>query len=137
MIEFYSETDFHLQHEDTFVKWITNTIKEEGFQVGGLTYVFCDDDYLLQLNEKFLNHDTYTDIITFDYSLGKELHGEIYISVDRVKENAETFKVTFDAELRRVMIHGILHLCEHEDASKEEKEQMRALEDRYLKKFLS
>ncbi|MCT8339343.1 rRNA maturation RNase YbeY [Flavobacteriaceae bacterium TK19130] len=137
MIEFYSETDFQLQHEDAYVEWIMNTIKEEGFQVGDLTYVFCNDDYLLQLNEKFLNHDTYTDIITFDYSLGKEVHGEIYISVDRVKENAETFKVTFDAELRRVMIHGILHLCEYGDASKEEKEQMRALEDLYLRQFPS
>ena len=80
--------------------------------LGDVSFVFCNDEYLYKINLEFLNHDTYTDIITFDYSLGKEIHGEIYISIDRVKENARELKIEFTEELRRVIVHGILHLCD-------------------------
>ena len=111
---------------------VGRVIGSEGKVVGELTYVFCNDQQLLKLNKEFLNHDTLTDIITFDYSLGNEIHGEIYISTDRVEENAEEFEVSFMNELSRVMVHGILHLCGYKDKSEEEKNQMRNKENHYL-----
>ena len=115
MIDFFYETDFNLTNEKEITSWISSIISSEGFEEGELTYVFCDDKYLLSLNEEFLNHDTLTDIISFDYSLGKQIHGEIYISIERVIENASHFKVDFNDELHRVLIHGILHYCGYKD----------------------
>lgn len=100
-----------------------------------LDYIFCDDAYLLDLNRSFLNHDYYTDIITFDMSLTDQIVGEIYISVDTVRLNSERFKTTFSSELHRVIFHGALHLCGYGDKSRMEVKQMRSLEDRYLKKY--
>lgn len=139
MIEFYSENNFELRQEEDIKVWLANVIESEGNQLGELTYVFCDDAYLLKLNKEFLHHDTLTDIITFDNSLGKEVHGEIYISTERVEENAGIFKVTFLEELARVLVHGVLHLCGYSDKSDLDKKQMRAKEDLYLKgnSFLS
>ncbi|GGW57250.1 rRNA maturation RNase YbeY [Winogradskyella epiphytica] len=134
MISFNYETEFLIQDEKKVTDWIINTILEEGCKEGEIHYIFVDDDYLHKLNVDFLNHDTLTDIISFDYSVGKELHGEIYISIDRVKENAEEFKVTFDDELARVMIHGILHYCGYKDKSDDEEKLMRSKEDYYLSK---
>ena len=101
--------------------------------MGALNCIFCDDTYLHKLNVEFLKHDTYTDIITFDYSVGNELIGDVYISVERVKENAGTFDVTFENELKRVLIHGILHLCGYKDKTAQEADEMRAKENKYLK----
>ena len=132
MIDFIYETDFRLANEDRISRWISDSIKSEGFNEGDITYVFCSDDYLYQINVDFLNHHTYTDIISFDYKLGKTLHGEIYISVDRVMDNAERYDVEFYNELSRVMIHGILHYCGYKDKSDNEIELMREKEDYYL-----
>ena len=95
-------------------------------------YVFCSDEFLLEINKQFLDHDTLTDIVTFDYTEGKILNGEIYISTDRVADNAKDFNVDFDIELRRVIIHGLLHMCGYGDKTEDEKELMRAKEDEYL-----
>ena len=132
MIEFYSENNFELSDKDKVQTWLERVIEREDKKTGELTYVFCNDQQLLKLNKEFLNHDTLTDIITFDYSLGNEIHGEIYISTDRVEENAEEFEVSFMNELSRVMVHGILHLCGYKDKSEEEKNQMRNKENHYM-----
>ncbi|MTE27182.1 rRNA maturation RNase YbeY [Winogradskyella ouciana] len=134
MISFNYETDFNLDNENQFSDWISKTIKEENCKEGEINYIFCSDHYLHKINVEFLNHDTLTDIISFDYSVGKELHGDIYISVDRVGENAEAFNVKFEDELARVMVHGILHYCGYKDKTEEDKNQMRSKEDHYLSK---
>ena len=133
MIEFYSETDFHLDNPEEITNWISTIITQENHELGEVTFVFCDDTYLHKLNVDFLNHDTLTDIISFDNSLGKLIQGEIYISIDRIKENAEIFKVSFDNELHRVIIHGILHFCGYKDKSKDDTLLMRSKEDDSLK----
>lgn len=135
MIEFLSETDFSLEDQQKYITWIERVIEFEGFSPGDISYVFCDDDYLLNINKEYLNHDILTDIITFDYTLGKEVHGEIYISIERVKENAETFEVSFEDELKRVMIHGILHLIGYKDKTEEEQSTMRSMEDKCISIF--
>lgn len=129
MIEFYSENQFKLKEEEEISKWISSVITSEGCIEGEITYIFCDDEYLHKLNLQFLNHDTLTDIISFDNSLGKEVHGEIYISTQRVEENAKEYNVTFDDELHRVIIHGILHYCGYKDKSKADQEIMRTKEN--------
>jgi rRNA maturation RNase YbeY len=134
MISFNYETDFSLDKTEQISEWISKTISEENCREGEINYIFCSDDYLLKLNVEFLEHDTLTDIISFDYTVGKELHGDIYISVDRVKENASDFKVDFDDEISRVMIHGVLHYCGYMDKTDENKKEMRAKEDYYLAK---
>ena len=101
-------------------------------EIGDITFVFCDDNYLHKINLEFLDHDTYTDIITFDYSVGKEIISEIYVSTDRVEENAKKYKQTFENEIHRVMIHGVLHLCGYNDKLAEEREIMRDKENHYL-----
>src|SRR5690606_18692821 len=104
-------------------------IASEEKKLEEICYIFCDDEYLLNLNEEFLQHDTYTDIITFDYSVGKILQGDIYISTERVKENSDEFNVSFEEELRRVIIHGVLHLCGYKDKTKEQSLLMRQKEE--------
>lgn len=135
MISFNYQTDFEIEKEKRFSDWITNTILEESCKEGDINYIFCTDEYLHKLNVDFLNHDTLTDIISFDYSVGKELHGEIYISIDRVKENALDFKVSFEVELARVIIHGILHYCGYKDKSDSDEKLMRSKEDYYMSKL--
>ena len=132
MISFNYETDFKLDNEDQISRWISNTIEEENCNEGEINYIFCSDDYLHKINVEFLNHDTLTDIISFDYSVGKELHGDIYISVDRVKENALEFNTTFADELARVIIHGILHYCGYKDKTEADADLMRSKENYYL-----
>ena len=134
MISFNYEIDFKLDKSDKISNWISETILEEGCIEGEINYIFCSDDYLLKLNQNFLEHDTFTDIISFDYSVGKELHGDIYISVDRVKENAQEFNVVFNDEMSRVIIHGVLHYCGYKDKTLEDEKQMRSKEDYYLSK---
>ena len=132
MIEFYSETDFNIEDTKALSHWISKIILHENHELGDLTYVFCDDAYLHKLNVKFLNHDTLTDIISFDNSLGKQIHGEIYISVERVKENAGTYQVAFLEELHRVIIHGVLHFCGYKDKTKKQQETMSCKENEAL-----
>ncbi len=132
MIEFYSETDFKIEDTKALSHWISEIILHENHELGDLTYVFCDDAYLHKLNLQFLNHDTLTDIISFDNSLGKQIHGEIYISVERVKENARTYQVAFLEELHRVIIHGALHFCGYKDKTKKEQETMSCKENEAL-----
>ncbi len=135
MIEFFSETEFQLSKADSVKTWVSKAIISENFKVGDLSFIFCDDNYLHKLNVEFLNHDTLTDIITFDYSLGKEVHGEIYISIERVEENASEFNVSFEEELHRVIIHGVLHLCGYKDKTQLQKDDMRSKENFYLQSF--
>jgi rRNA maturation RNase YbeY len=132
MINFNYETDFKLEAEEGVANWIKNTILEEGFKLEEINYVFCDDEYLHKLNVEFLNHDTLTDIISFDYSMGKLLQGDIFVSVERVTDNAKDFKVSFEEELYRVIIHGILHYCGYKDKTEKEAKVMRNKENHYL-----
>jgi rRNA maturation RNase YbeY len=129
VITFNSETSFTLKNQKKLVKWIGDVISSEGFQVGEINYIFCDDSYLNKINQEFLNHDAFTDIISFDYTLGKEVGGDIFISIERVLENAEEFNEVFENELHRVMIHGILHFIGYKDKTKKDKTLMRTKED--------
>ncbi len=135
MINFNYETDFNLDSEELISKWVLEAISNEGYRVEEINYVFCDDDYLHKLNVEYLNHDTLTDIISFDYSVGKTIAGDIFISIDRVKDNANEFSVTFDEELKRVIIHGVLHYCGYKDKTDEEAKLMRSKENFYLSRF--
>lgn len=129
MIDFTFETDFTLAHQTLLKTWIAQIISQEGFELGEVSYVFCDDEFLHKLNLEFLGHDTLTDILSFDYRVGKEINGEIFISVERVSENADIFKVPFEKELHRVMIHGIFHYCGYKDKTISDELLMRQKED--------
>ena len=133
MISFNYETNFNLENESELIAWISNTISNENRREGEINYIFCNDDYLHKLNVDFLNHDTLTDIISFDYSVGKELHGDIYISIERVADNAKDFYVDFSEELHRVMVHGVLHYCGYKDKTDADAKLMREKENHYLK----
>lgn len=135
MISFNYENKFTLDKEDELAHWISNVISSEGCKEDEINYIFCNDAYLHKLNVDFLNHDTLTDIISFDYSIGKTLQGDIYISTERVEDNAKDFKVSFNEELHRVMVHGVLHYCGYKDKSDSEKKEMRSKEDFYLKQL--
>jgi len=135
IINFYSENDFEFQEEKSFDTWIRKVISSEEKQLGEINYIFCDDHYLYKINLKFLDHDTYTDIISFDNSEGDELNGDIFISTDRVTENAKEYNVDFSEELKRVMIHGILHLCGYGDKTESEAALMRQKEDEKIALF--
>lgn len=135
MIVFNYETDFILENETHIKCWISNIIQSYNFEEGEINYIFCDDDYLLQLNIEFLNHDTLTDIISFDYTLGRLISGDIFISVPRVQENAKKFNQLFENELNRVIIHGILHYFGFKDKTVNDKAIMRAEEDKCLLKY--
>lgn len=136
MISFNYETEFSLENEQQISNWISSVISEEEFREGEINYIFCDDDYLLKLNLEFLNHDTLTDIISFDYTVGKEINGDVYISIERVRDNANDFNVEFIDELNRVMVHGVLHYCGYKDKSEDEKKAMRLKENYYISKIL-
>ena len=133
MIIFNYKIDFKLKNEKEISNWISKVVKLEKKENGEINYIFSDDEYMLNKNIKYLNHDTLTDIITFDYSNGNNLTSDIIISVERVKENAGIFKTNFLEELNRVIIHGILHLCGYDDKTEKLKIKMRQKEDIYLK----
>lgn len=120
-----------------FVLTIPKLVREELKICGDITVVFCSDDYLLEVNRTYLDHDYYTDIITFDYSDLGILSGDLFISLDRVKENAQDFSDSFENELKRVVFHGVLHLCGYKDKSEEDKKIMRIKENYYLDYFVS
>lgn len=135
MIEFNSTGQFEIQEKKILKDWINTIISDEGFEIGEINYVFCDDDYLYKLNVEFLGHDTLTDIISFDYKMGNQINGEIYISTERVSDNALRFEQLFEDELHRVMIHGILHFCGYGDKTEAEAREMRLKEDSALRKL--
>jgi rRNA maturation RNase YbeY len=132
MINFNYETEFLLANEYVISNWIVNSILEEGYSLEEINYVFCDDAYLHKLNVEFLKHDTLTDVISFDYSMGKIVQGDVFISIERVTDNAADFNVSFLEELHRVMIHGVLHYCGYKDKDSEDIKVMRAKENYYL-----
>ena len=133
LVSFHQEdVNIRLLHKPQIISWILTAIKKEGLTAGSVNIVFCSDKYLLNLNREYLDHDTFTDIITFDYRNGKTVSGDIFISTERVKENAGTYKVPFRDELHRVIIHGILHLCGYKDKNKKAKMEMTEREDFYL-----
>lgn len=132
MIEFNSITSFELSNQDNLRLWLRGVVDAENKEVGEINYIFCDDAYLHKMNVEFLDHDTLTDVISFDYTTGAIISGDIYISIDRVEENAVHFKVSFTDELHRVMVHGLLHYCGYGDKISQEAEVMRAKENVYL-----
>jgi rRNA maturation RNase YbeY len=135
MISFNYETDFELVNESAIESWIGRIIASEQKSEGEISYVFCDDEYLLELNQQYLQHDTLTDIISFDYSLGNELSGDIFISIERVRENAEIFNQSFENELLRVISHGVLHYCGYKDKSEADEQLMRQKENEKIAMF--
>ncbi|ESU22040.1 metalloprotein, YbeY/UPF0054 family [Flavobacterium cauense R2A-7] len=135
MISFNYENDFQLENESLYEDWISRVIASENKEEGELSYIFCDDEYLHKINVEYLNHDDLTDIISFDYSEGNVLHGDIFISIERVQDNANDFKVPFEEELKRVIIHGILHYCGYKDKSDSDAAIMRAKEEEKILLF--
>ena len=132
MIVFNYETEYQLNDESLIREWVTRCIVGHDRVPGDISFVFCDDEYLHRLNLKYLSHNTYTDIISFDYSVGDTVSGDIFISVDRVLENSKIFSQSADNEMNRVIVHGVLHLCGLNDKTEEEKQLMRAAEERWL-----
>ena len=135
MIYFHFEIKFILENQRELQKWIEEVIISENKVLGDLNYIFCSDEYLHERNIKYLNHDTLTDVITFNYCEEEIINSDIMISIDRVKENSSIFENSFSDELHRVMIHGVLHLIGYDDQTKKEKQTMRNKEDFYLKKL--
>lgn len=135
---FYLEQRFAFSRRTQIKSIIETVFRKEGFKLGSLSYIFCSDEYLLDINKQYLKHDYYTDIITFDLSAIRGIvDGEVYISVDRVRDNAVTLKVPFSSELRRVLVHGALHLCGYKDKTKTDAQKMRDREDYWLARMKS
>ena len=135
MIELFYESDFELKDAQIWIDWITESMENEGKSIEELNYIFCDDEYLLQINRQYLDHDYYTDVIGFDNSYDDILTGDIFISEERIADNAKENKVSFENELARVMIHGILHFAGYPDKEEEQKRIMTEKEDFYLNRF--
>ncbi len=135
-ISFYNQDiKFILQEKLAIKNWIKSVIISEKKKVGDIGFIFCSDEHLLQMNKQYLQHDYFTDVITFDYSEKNLISGDIFISIDRVKENANTFDCTIEYELHRIMVHGVLHLIGFDDTSPEKKEKMTSKENEYLELF--
>ncbi|WP_428223936.1 rRNA maturation RNase YbeY [Flavobacterium sp.] len=135
MINYNYELDFTVPDETIYTEWIESVIVSESKDLGEISYIFCNDAYLLEINQQYLDHDTLTDIISFDYTEGTVISGDIFISVERVQENALEFNIPFEEELKRVMIHGVLHYCGYKDKSEAEELLMRSKEDEKIKMF--
>jgi probable rRNA maturation factor len=135
MINFNYETDFTLDNEEAIAAWLSNVITSENKKEGEINYIFCDDEYLHKINLEYLNHDTLTDIISFDYTMGNEISGDVFVSIERVKDNAKDFNVAFDEELKRVLVHGVLHYCGYKDKGEAEELLMRSKEDEKIALF--
>lgn len=131
-ISFFSESNFSLENESGVLTWLLASAKAENKTIGFLNVIFLDDDGLLAINKEYLKHDYYTDVITFDYNDNELVNGEVFISIDRIKENASELNISFNDELHRVIIHGLLHLFGYKDKSAEDKQLMRSKEDYYL-----
>ena len=133
-VYFHTEdTNFDFQDKHSCTNWITSVVKKENATVGEINLIFCSDKFLLNMNREYLNHDFFTDVITFDYTEEKTISGDIFISIQRVEENAGIFNTSFKNELNRVIVHGVLHLLEYADKTDEEKRIMRNKENEYLK----
>lgn len=135
MIQFFFENIDEIPISTATISWLEDVIKTENKKLGEINYILCDDEYLLKVNQDFLDHDYYTDIITFDYVKGKTISGDIFVSLPRILDNASTLSQNFESEFNRVLAHGILHLCGYKDKTEEEKSQMRAKEDFYINQF--
>ena len=135
MIAFNYETDFELSDEALYSGWLSQVISSEGKKEGDINFILCDDEYLHKINVEYLQHDTLTDVISFDYCVGNELHGDVFISVERVRVNAVEFAVGFNDELLRVMAHGILHYCGYGDKTEVEEKVMREKEEEKMIMF--
>ncbi|MFY8067294.1 MAG: rRNA maturation RNase YbeY [Flavobacterium sp.] len=135
MISFNYETDFLLENEAHYEAWISRIIESEGFEEGEINYIFCDDEYLHKINLEYLAHDTLTDIISFDYTVGNLIQGDIFVSIERVQDNASDFNVSFEEELKRVLSHGVLHYCGYKDKSPKDEALMRSKEDEKMQMF--
>lgn len=135
MIDFNFLTEFSLDNQAAYSAWLATIVASESKELGALTYVFCDDSYLHKINIDFLNHDSLTDIITFDYCQGDVVSGDVFISVQRVYDNASVFNVSFHDELLRVIAHGALHLCGYKDKTEKDELLMRSKEDEKIKLF--
>lgn len=135
MVIFNYETDFELENESKYETWIDEVIESEGKEAGEINYIFCDDEYLHNINMQYLDHDTLTDIISFDYCIGDLISGDVFISVERVGDNAQDFDVSFHEELLRVMAHGVLHYCGYKDKSDEDAKLMRSKEQEKMLMF--
>ena len=135
MISFNYETDFELDNEEQYEDWISRIIESEGFDEGEINYIFCDDEYLHKINVEYLDHDTLTDIISFDYTVGNLIQGDIFVSIERVKDNANDFNVSFEEELKRVLSHGVLHYCGYKDKSPKDEALMRSKEEEKMQMF--
>jgi rRNA maturation RNase YbeY len=132
-VSFHSEqTDFYLLSESQITDWLSLVCQKEGKVLSEISIIFCSDDYLLDVNKKHLNHDYYTDVITFDYTEGNMVSGDVFISVDRVSENAESFSASVLDEVHRIIVHGTLHLLGYTDGEGIAKEEMTAKENFYL-----
>lgn len=137
-VSFFYETPLTLRHRTALKSFIQNIFKKEKTKLSGLNYIFCTDDRLLEINRQYLQHDYYTDIITFELSVpGAPVEGEIYLSVDRVKDNALTHETSFNRELHRVIFHGVLHLCGYKDKTTAQEKLMREKENFYLDRYFS
>lgn len=134
-VHFAFETPFHLKDRRKLKKWIQDTIKQHGKQMGDITYVFCNDEYLLSINQEYLQHDYYTDIITFDYVEKDVISGDLFISVERIRDNAVQNQWNFEEEILRVIIHGVLHLLGHEDLTETDEKEMRQAEEQALQSY--
>jgi rRNA maturation RNase YbeY len=134
MIQFFYENLPETVNTE-YTKWLKDIILSEGKKLGEINYIFCDDEYLLKVNQDYLQHDYYTDIITFDYVKGKTISGEIFVSLQRISDNASILSKNYEEELRRVLAHGVLHLCGYKDKTEEEEKEMRRKEDVYLAKY--
>ncbi len=135
MIEYYYEIDFKLWKEHYYSDWLGRVIRSENKELGALSFIFCDDNYLLDMNVRYLKHNTFTDVITFDYSEREMVSGDVFVSIERVQDNAVKFGVDFDVELRRVMVHGVLHLLGYKDKTKVDASTMREKEEEKIKLF--
>lgn len=132
---FNQDFNYTLKQKNRIREWICTTAKNEGKTIGEITYMFGGDEFILETNRQYLQHDYLTDIITFDYCENDILNGDIAISIERVRENAKTYKVSTEKEMLRVLIHGVLHLCGYKDKSEKEEAQMREKEDFYIQRF--
>lgn len=135
MISFNYETNFLLENEEQYEVWISRIIESEGFDEGEINYIFCNDEYLHKINVEYLDHDTLTDIISFDYTVGNLVQGDIFISIERVQDNANDFNVSFDEELKRVLSHGVLHYCGYKDKTPKDEALMRSKEEEKMQMF--
>ena len=135
MISFNYESDFSLEQEEVYASWIETIVESENKILGEISYIFCDDEYLHSINMQYLNHDTLTDIISFDYTEGDIISGDIFVSIERVVDNAKDFNVSFDEELKRVLAHGVLHYCGYKDKSDKDALLMRTKEEEKIKMF--